>query len=976
MKRPSRVCWLAWWLTAVAGAQPAPPPAGDYFGNSLPGTFGGKPYVAPAPGVRPQQPSMFAPHRAQRRLTTSGNVELGLNFNKVTGAGNTFRSDQYGRDKLFTQQASLLLAGPIWRWANLNVQAQVEQRSFGFNDTRPQWRVFWEDQNNRVSVGDINPSLGTGNSFVPFSRRLRGIEAAGRLGHKLDYVLFGSQVEGSIRNETFAGNGTPGPFFLTYTPIVDGSAVVLLDGVLQQPGYGTTGDYTLNSSSGELTFTGSKIITPANRIEVRYETLRRGSGPKDLLLGTRVSGSPTRWLRLGASYLGQIAGSEGGPSGPVETRVTDTITVPTPSSGPFSVRPKPIIANSETVQVNGLLQKKDADYQINYQTGELQFFQVQPEGTTILVRFAVLQTVDLGAGDRNVYGFDGSATLGDRLNVQFEFAGSQGSSGARSNPFSLGGNYGGSYGGSYGGTNPLGGNTYGGAGSGGWGPSFRAAAPATRQTSDSGSQSASGPGGTAFRVGVGSKLGAFSLQADYRAVSDNFSRIDSTGFFQNERGLSVLASYAPSRRFTLSNQFSLTSRPYDQTTGTGTSATTTRTRVSSLLDVATLNWQVGPRSSVAVNYSGQRNSGGGSGNDLTRIGATAAHSFNQAFSLNLGSDYTTSGSSGYISGLSGAQTTTNRSLSGRAGLAFNARGGRFNSRADYSFAKTRSTVSRNDATNLQFALTWQATRWASLQATHQLANSSSVSLYRRPSTTNRGVFTDGGTTDVAVDPLTGQPLGANTVAGSKTQNSNLSLVLTPVKSINLSTSYSHGVSDTGRLAASVSDNLQANFHWQATERIGVGLGYTNQALRYTDSGNTTSTGTYTANVDWRLSHHADLRCDFQRMGTSNRAGAASTATSSLTGQTGDNTHQSLGSEVRWRLPGSRYSYFVHLRNESSSGGMQEYGRFQSETGWDLKLTDIVGFRLGYGFTSYQGNATQSAGDYTAHSLNASLGARF
>jgi len=299
---------------------------------------------------------------------------------------------------------------------------------------------------------------------VPFSRRLTGLEARGRVGGKFEYLAFGSQVGGSIRTETFIGDGTPGPYYLTFVPIVDGSAVVVVDGIIQQPGFGDTGDYTLNPSTGELLFNGATIIAPTSRIEVRYETLS-GGGSSDWLLGGQLRWSPAGRFRMGLQYLTQIAGT-GSLSGPTERRVTDQFAVPTPSSGPFSVRPRPIVPGSETVQVNGILQERDVDYEIAYETGELRFFQILAEGATITVRFSVIEAVDLGSGNRSIMGLDGSYSFGNLGAVQFAIAKSSGDAGTQSNPFSFTGTSGG-YGGGYGGGG--GGGFGGGFGSGGYG---------------------------------------------------------------------------------------------------------------------------------------------------------------------------------------------------------------------------------------------------------------------------------------------------------------------------------------------------------------------------------------------------------------------------------------------------------------------------------------------------------------------------
>ena len=90
-----------------------------------------------------------------------GNVKW-KHLSSVNGAASTFSSDQYGSNRVFEEQASLLVSGPLWKWLGLNVHAQIEQRSDGLNTSRPIWQLYWEDQNNRVTLGQISPQLGGG----------------------------------------------------------------------------------------------------------------------------------------------------------------------------------------------------------------------------------------------------------------------------------------------------------------------------------------------------------------------------------------------------------------------------------------------------------------------------------------------------------------------------------------------------------------------------------------------------------------------------------------------------------------------------------------------------------------------------------------------------------------------------------------------------------------------------------------------
>ncbi len=1004
--------------------------SGDWYGGSDT-PFGSKPFVDTPFSTEPTQTTgLFRPNRLRQKLEFSGYADLGLTFRSVSGASGTFSQDQYGKDKFFSENASLLITGAIWKWANLNVYTQIEQRSFGFNDTRPVWRIFWEDQHTRLTFGDIQPSVGDTNEFVPFSRRLTGLEAVGRIGNRFEYLLFGSQVGGSVRTQTFAGNGTAGPYYLTYVPIVDGSALVVVDGVLQQAGYGDSGDYTLNPSTGELMFNGTRIIAPTSKIEVRYETQSSG-GAKDFLTGGQMRWSPTNRLRLGFQYLAQLSGTKGGTQS-VEERVTDTITVPTPSNGPFTIRPRPIVAGSEAVQVNGILKVRDVDYQIAYESGELRFFEVLPEGTTILVRFNVIQAVDLGAGDRTVLGFDGSLTAARWLNVTWALAQSSGSAGTRSNPYSftgssLGNNYISTSTSTTGFTNGLSTGTTLGTSTGTWNTATRAAsrlaggpasparrgliAPMDRQSRDrqrladqlawddlvrqrATTTTAGSGGGTAYKLGISSQLGGLQTFTQIKQVTNNFSRIDSTGFTQNERGVSFTAQYAAGSAFSIGHQMDFYTRPYFGTDGTVTAKVRAQSMVSSL------SWRFLKQSSLTLTRNAQSNGGGGSSNDLARETLSLTHRFSSQLQFTGGIDHASSGTTGTSTTTTSTVSASNTSntFAGRLGLGYNTTGGRFGARFDYSFSNTRASSTRNAASSLMAAVNYQPFRMVALQASWQLSDSRNTStvgrLFTRVPTVGTveyllyrleldrlrrqagvGAFDTTGTTSVATDPLTGQVIGSTLVQNSTTNNTSFSVLLTPSKRLSITNNLNFSTTDNGRLAGSTSTSFQTSLHYQISERIGLNSGYSLQDLRYTDSGDSTGTSIINFGLDWRLSNHFDLRADFQTLGTSNRYG--SSTTTDTTSRTPDTSYTSFGLDSRWQLPGrAGHSWSASFRSDHSTGSeSSRFNRNQLQSSLNLRLTSIVGLSLSYTLTDYH-NAGTTNNSYTAHLFSAGLGARF
>lgn len=1042
-----RLAWLLLLATAAAAGPvqfgPEPPPplqrvsdppneepeaeqpepettTADYFGNSLPSLFGGQPY-SEFPLDQPQA-DLFRPGFGSRdRLQFSGFADLSFTLRSVSGSSSTFSNDQFGYDDVINENASLLVAGPLWKWANLNVHAQIEQRSFGFNDTRPRWQLYWQDSHNRITLGDITPRLGDGNQFISFQRSMRGLEATGELPGHFQYLVFGSQVQSTVRSETFAGDGTPGPYFLTYTPIEDGSAVVLVDGIRQQPGFGDTGDYTLNPSTGELLFNGTRIIPPTSRIEVTYETLGT-SGPKDLLMGMRIQSTPWRGAVLGASFLGQFAASGGGPEGPIETRVTDEFVVPTASTGPFTIRPRPIVPGSESVQVSGVLQERDIDYEIVYDTGELRFFQILPEGTPVLVRFSVIEDVDLGAGDRTLWGLDGSFALFGKATIGFQYAASSGSGGRTNNPFSFSGDGYGGYGG-YGGLFGSGDSFGGDFGSGlnpGYGysdgtssifgdsggldsfgsatssPFYRSRArnPAVRSRQ---TQQPSGSGGQAFLVTAATRLGDFAFNAQYKSVSDGFSRIDTTGFYQNETGMSFAGQYSTGQRFSISHQWQSFSRPFFSTTGTGDDAETVRSTVRSELQVTSLNWRYLPDSTLTISRNAQTNGGGGSSIDLERLSFNLLHRFSRNFSAVAAWESSHSGTTGVSQTGSNALSNDGDTTGLRAGLSYQSTGGGFGARLDYRLSDTSSSFSTNRSSSTNLSVNWSPWRWASMQFTHTLSDSSNETLVGRPGDTTDdddgatarwlrlrqtgvGAFPGTGGSNIPTDPLTGGNINT-TATNSNLSNTSLSLLLTPLDRLSLSTTYSLSNTDTGRLAGSETSSWQMNLNWQLSRLLRFDFGYSLQGLRYSDTGDTTDTNILNFGLDWDVSRHLNLRLNYQVLGTNNAFGPRDDdePDPSSFGIAPTTSFGSWGLDARWALPGAGgHSLFMNLRGDSNSagGGANDFSRLQFRTGFDYRLTDILSFRTSYDLTSYSNATEQQDNGYTAHVLQAGVGARF
>ncbi|OPZ85332.1 MAG: hypothetical protein BWY76_01460 [bacterium ADurb.Bin429] len=191
-----------------------------------------------------------------------------------------------------------------------------------------------------------------------------------------------------------------GPYYLTATPVVELSEVVTVNDLPKERGR----EYTLDYQNGILNFTSTSIISPADRVTVSYEVSVNGSGGGRL---TAVRGfyPITDALSVGATHI-QLNG-RGSAAGSTQRDERDQF-LGTGTPGPFYLTYRPIVAQSETVTINGVLQARGTAYTLDNTTGRLLFTNGKepPPGSTVVVRYAVTQVTAASSGDRSVTGVD------------------------------------------------------------------------------------------------------------------------------------------------------------------------------------------------------------------------------------------------------------------------------------------------------------------------------------------------------------------------------------------------------------------------------------------------------------------------------------------------------------------------------------------------------------------------------------------
>lgn len=355
------------------------------------------------------------------RLNVNGSSFMSFNSSSVSaGSGSglaAFQQDNYGMARDFNHYSSVFVKGPlhigdIRPFGDLRVQGQFNTSRFGPDANW--WRLEYPLGDTTATFGALNTDLG-GNQFVSLFRRVEGLQVRHRFGNKGEIKLIASRSRARVVTDTFAGDGTAGPYFLQNSPVVDGSEQVRLDERIMERGV----DYVLNYGFGQLTFLGATIIPVTSMVAVTYETLRPGEGLGNFL-GLRGEWRVKRGLRTGLTILARKAPSAG--IGTMNHRREEFFGGNT--TGPFQLQARPVEIGSDQVFVNGILLERDTDYTVNYISGLLLFRQPVPSGYMIVVEYD--QQVSSGSefGNHHLLGLDMQAAFGSNAGLKVQVAGS------------------------------------------------------------------------------------------------------------------------------------------------------------------------------------------------------------------------------------------------------------------------------------------------------------------------------------------------------------------------------------------------------------------------------------------------------------------------------------------------------------------------------------------------------------------------
>ncbi|MBM3499979.1 MAG: hypothetical protein FJX74_15070, partial [Armatimonadetes bacterium] len=432
-------------------------------------------------------------------LQLSGRADFSARGNFTQGSREAYES-QFWNTSPLQATTSLDVSGPIWN--HFGIRAHIANSGYGHNDNR--LMLGWQDKHTALLWGDLSVRL-AGNEFASYSKSLKGWQFDQMIGPSFLFRTFQSKEKGLVRRQTFAGNNTSGPYFLTYTPVVEGTELVKVD---EQPmRFGE--DYILDYDTGQLYFEPPgkppRLIASTSTISVSYQSATnyetggttRGFQAETLLFDDDLEMVLTR-LEHNAS---------GGNSD--TARFQDDIFQGSGSTGPFDVRYSPILADGSKAIINGqetivrdalivlmdgVEQQEGVHFDADRQIGRIIFRLAVPP--TAVVRIKYYYEVGGGASnDSAVTGLALRHRLNDALSWDFALARSD----------------------------PLGGSEAGNALSAG------------------------------ARYSGGSK---FDVNLQYRNIDPTFSYVDTVGFFRSEKGLNAAVGWRPNEHIQFAHNFS------------------------------------------------------------------------------------------------------------------------------------------------------------------------------------------------------------------------------------------------------------------------------------------------------------------------------------------------------------------------------------------------------------------------------------
>lgn len=364
-------------------------------------------------------------------LQITGSNELTFQQNLVEGSQSAYEGQRWDTDPII-RRSTIGLEGPIWK----EFSFKADFSSSGYGPSYSRWVMGYIGNDTNLYYGDLNIDL-SGNQFASFSKPVQGWQVDQKIGQGLMRAFY-SKEKAITRFQTIPGNNTSGPFFLTYTPVMQGTEVVKLNEQIQEFGV----DYRLDYDTGQLWFEVDgrppKIIPDTATISISYQSAGFDSSAGTIsgarllmpLMGDR--------LQVGLTMLRQDRGAGG-------TRDTagrqEDIFNGSGSTGPFDVNFRPILANGSrvvyqgeeqviqqalVVLVDNVEQAEGVDYDAYRSIGRIIFRRSVPPTALVVIRYYYDLSTTLPVTNNDIMGLDLVYHLTDKIGLQAEYGKSNG----------------------------------------------------------------------------------------------------------------------------------------------------------------------------------------------------------------------------------------------------------------------------------------------------------------------------------------------------------------------------------------------------------------------------------------------------------------------------------------------------------------------------------------------------------------------
>lgn len=362
-------------------------------------------------------------------VRVSGSNTLTFQANTLQGSEQAYEGQRWDTGSL-VRQSALHLEGPLWK--EFVFQADLSDSGWGQSYTRSIFGYMGKDS--AVLFGDLDLSLG-GNEFVSYRKSTRGWQLDQKLPNDGFMRGFVIQEKGLVHNQTFVGNGTTGPYFLTFTPIIEGSEMVKVNETALKSGV----DYRLDYESGQLSFdpTGGtpRIINASDTISVSYQSSGYTGSQPGTIYGLRAEmpfandrllvGLTTLQRTVAAGATSDTVGyQEDVYNGSGSTGPFDTSFRPIAADGTHAVYhgKAQIIDKGLVVLMDAAPQTEGVNFDARRDIGRIIFRMAVPPTSLVVIKYYYSLATVAQTGDQRLWGVDVGYRVSKSLNVGLDWA--------------------------------------------------------------------------------------------------------------------------------------------------------------------------------------------------------------------------------------------------------------------------------------------------------------------------------------------------------------------------------------------------------------------------------------------------------------------------------------------------------------------------------------------------------------------------